>query len=92
MDPNAMDPHAPPPPPPPPPQESVKVEKIDLTEDDEEASLDSTLCHVAEYEGGYDGSNSGLEQMPILSAAELGGCEYWRGVGGRGVEMPFSGK
>ena len=83
-----MDPHAPPPPPPPPPQESVKVEKIDLTEDDEEASLDSTLCHVAEYEGGYDGSNSGLEQMPILSAAELGGCKYCPfscHVGGCGV-------
>ncbi|XP_043240004.1 protein bric-a-brac 1-like isoform X6 [Amphibalanus amphitrite] len=71
--------HQPPPPPqhsthaPTPVAESVKVEKIDLTEDEEEASLDSTLCHVAEYEGGYDGSNSGMEQMPMLSADALGG-------------------
>ena len=79
----AMEHHAPPPPPAPPApaSEPVKVEKIDLTEEDDEASLDSTLCHVAEYEGGYDGSNPGLDQMPMLSAAELGGCEWPDGTG-----------
>ena len=30
---------------------SMKVEKIDLTEDDDDASLDSALYNVGEYEG-----------------------------------------
>ena len=45
--------------------ESVKVEKVDLTEDDDDASLDSALYNVAEYEGAgghaaeYDGDHAG---------------------------------
>ncbi|XP_037083916.1 sex determination protein fruitless-like [Pollicipes pollicipes] len=38
----------------PPPPDGVKVEKVDLTEDDDgDVSLDATLGYVAEYEGSY---------------------------------------
>ena len=35
-------------------EENIKVEKVDLTEDDDDdETLDSTLGYMAEYEGGY---------------------------------------
>ncbi|KAF0288527.1 Broad-complex core protein isoform 6 [Amphibalanus amphitrite] len=61
-------------------EESIKVEKVDLTEEeDDDATLDSTLDYVADYEGGYrDG--------PDLSMADA--AAIMGGGGGGGVAGP----
>ncbi|XP_037084225.1 transcriptional repressor scratch 1-like [Pollicipes pollicipes] len=55
----------------------VKVEKVDLTEDDDDVSLDATLGYVAEYEGSYgepDLSMSGHDSLMAGDAAAAMGA------------------
>ncbi|XP_043211370.1 broad-complex core protein isoforms 1/2/3/4/5-like isoform X5 [Amphibalanus amphitrite] len=49
--------------------EPVKVEKVDLTEDEDETSLDATLGYVAEYEGSGYGEHS-AELATVAAMAE----------------------
>ena len=81
---------APPPPqheaqPPPPPQPAVqpdygiKVEKIDIADDDEDVSLDATLGQVSTFEAsqfdGSDHSASSNDMVGLLSrVSEQGRC------------------
>ena len=65
--------------------EPIKVEKVDLTEEDD-GSLDATLGYVAEYEGtGY------AEQLDpsVAAMAETATASkyWWKGRDGVGVEV-----
>ena len=55
-----------------PAEEQIKIEKVDLTEDDDDdGTLDSTLGYVAEYEGGY-GEGQDFSGAALMDAAAGG--------------------
>ena len=56
-----------------PAEEPIKIEKVDLTGDDDDGTLDSTLGYAAEYEGGY-GEGQDFSGAALMDAsAGVGG-------------------
>ena len=54
-----------------PKEEQIKIEKVDLTEDDDDGTLDSTLGYVTEYEAGY-GEGQDFSGAALMDAAAGG--------------------
>ncbi|XP_037094813.1 zinc finger protein 131-like [Pollicipes pollicipes] len=50
----------------------IKVEKIDLTDEDEEGSLDAALGRLAEYEGAYSGETGPAADSHDLTVGNVG--------------------